>query len=317
MIPQLSIVIPLLNEQDSIPFLYQRLIETLESQYIFELIFIDDGSTDKTFETLQQITKHDKRCKLIQLKRNYGQTAAITAGIDHAIGEIIIPMDGDLQNPPEEIPKLVKKLSEGFDVCSGWRKNRQDTFWSRKLPSLFANKLISRISGVELHDYGCTLKAYKKEILDNVQLYGEMHRFIPIYASLAGAKITEIPVEHDARKFGQSKYGINRTIKVILDLTVVKFLSKYSQKPIYLFGGFGLLNFIAAILTFCWMLYYKFWGDKSFIETPLPLLVALFILMGVLSILLGLITELLNRTYHESQDKTTYLIKEYVENTNE
>jgi glycosyltransferase involved in cell wall biosynthesis len=231
------------------------------------------------------------------------------AGFDYASGDIIISMDGDMQNDPDDIPRLVNKIMEGYDVCSGWRKERKDQFFRRRIPSTIANKLISWISGVKLHDYGCTLKAYKKEIIKGIKLYGEMHRFIPIYASWQGAKIAEIPVNHFHRMHGKSKYGMERTFKVILDLMVLMFFSTLSNKPIYIFGGFGIISILSAFLSFFVMIYYKFWGGKSFIETPLPQLVVLFFLVGFISILMGFIAEILMRTYYESQGKPVYSIR--------
>jgi hypothetical protein len=221
-------------------------------------------------------------------------------------------MDGDLQNEPEDIVPLLAKLQEGYDVVSGWRKDRKDPFFSRRLPSVIANKIISVLGGVQLHDYGCTMKAYKKDILKNIRLYGEMHRFIPIYANWIGARVSEIPIHHHARKFGTSKYGMSRILKVILDLMVVKFLLSYSQKPIYVFGGLGVLMIVGAFLSGVWALYLKFFEGTSFILTPLPLLCVLLTVLGTLSILMGFLAEILTRTYYESQGKLTYQIKEVI-----
>ena len=307
----LSIIAPCYNEEDNIFPFYELVTKALQNKgYQYEVILINDGSSDKTKERIDEVAEKDNRIKAIHLKRNFGQTSAIMAGIDYASGDIIIPIDSDLQNDPNDIPNLLSKLNEGYDVVSGWRKDRQDNPLKRNLPSRIANSLISFISGVHLHDYGCSLKAYKKDVIKGVKLYGEMHRFIPIYAKWQGAKVTEIPVTHHPRKFGVSKYGINRTFKVILDLIVIKFIEKYSQKPIYLYGGFGLMNFVFSFLCAILMFYYKFWGMKSFVETPLPQLVALFAMVGILSILIGLIAEIQNRVYHESQNKPVYLIKE-------
>ncbi len=307
--PYLSIVIPLYNEEDNILPLHGKLTGVLDAMgHPYEIIFVDDGSKDATRERLRDVSCRDGKVKVIHLRRNFGQTPAMMAGIDTAGGDIIIPMDGDLQNDPADIPKLLDKLSEGYDVVSGWRKDRQDHPLKRNLPSRCANFLISRISGVHLHDYGCSLKAYRKQIIKGVKLYGEMHRFIPIYATWQGAKVAEVSVTHHPRVHGVSKYGFDRTIKVILDLMVVKFLDKYAQKPMYLFGGVGLTFLGIGGLLFLAMLYFKFFGNKSFIETPLPLGVTLFCLMGFMSILMGLIAEILMRTYHESQDKPTYIV---------
>ena len=250
----------------------------------------------------------DARVRIIRFRRNFGQTAALSAGIDHALGDIIVPMDGDLQNDPIDIPRLLEKIDEGYDVVSGWRVNRQDPI-GRRLPSQIANRLISWISGVRLHDYGCSLKAYRRDVLEDVRLYGEMHRFVPIYASWQGARVTELPVTHHPRTRGKSNYGIERTIKVVLDLIVVKFLSSYATKPIYVFGGFGVVSLMLAVLTFLWMLYYKVMGLKDFVQTPLPMVVAMFLLVGCLGVLLGLVAELSVRTYYESQGKRTYSIR--------
>ena len=307
----LSIVIPVFNEEDNIEPLYQDLkqvLNTMDRRY--EVIFVDDGSADGSFRVLKRLAERDESLRIIQFRRNFGQTAAMSAGIEFASGDVIIPVDGDNQNDPEDIPRLLDKIEEGYDVVSGWRRNREDRFITRILPSKIANWLISKISGVRLHDYGCTLKAYKKEVIKDVKLYGEMHRFVPIYASWQGANVTEMIVKHRPRKFGKSKYGISRTFRVILDLVLIKFLERYSQNPIHLFGGFGLLNFLLSFISFVLMIYYKFWGGKSFIQTPLPQLVVLFFLMGFLSILIGFIAEILMRTYYESQNKRVYSIKD-------
>jgi glycosyltransferase involved in cell wall biosynthesis len=258
-------------------------------------------------ERLEAIALLDPRVRVIRLRRNYGQTAALSAGIDHARGQIIVPIDGDLQNDPRDIPRLLAKLNEGYDVVSGWRVSRKDPF-HRRLPSVIANRLISRISGVRLHDYGCSLKAYRKSVLRDVRLYGEMHRFVPIYASWQGARVAELPVDHHPRVRGKSNYGIERTIKVVLDLLVVKFLANYATKPIYVFGGFGLAAFALGSVAAALMLYYKLTAQKSFIETPLPLVTVMFFLVGCLSVLLGLVAELTIRTYYESQGKRTYSV---------
>ena len=231
------------------------------------------------------------------------------AGVDFASGEIIIPMDADLQNDPADIKQLLAKLDEGFDVVSGWRKNRQDALLSRLIPSWIANKIISSISGVRLHDYGCSLKAYRREVIKNIRLYGEMHRFVPIYASWQGASVAEIPVNHYARQVGQSKYGLSRTFKVVLDLITVKFISSYFTKPIYVFGSAGIISMGIAFASFVWMVILKYGYDTTFIETPLPVLIAMFSMLGVQFVLMGLLAEILMRTYHESQGKRTYIVK--------
>jgi glycosyltransferase involved in cell wall biosynthesis len=306
----LSIVIPVFNEEDNIFPMYESLMAVLPSlQGEFEILFINDASKDSTAQKLDVLASKDERVKVVHFKRNFGQTAAMMAGINFSKNDIIIPMDGDLQNDPQDIPRLLEKLGEGFDVCSGWRKDRKDNSIKRNFPSKMANFLISRISGVHLNDYGCSLKAYKRDVIEDVKLYGEMHRFIPIYAAWEGARITEIPVSHHARQFGESKYGLNRVFKVILDLIVVKFIAKYNQKPIYFFGGFALFSFLCSFICFMTMIYFKFWGGKSFIQTPLPLVVILFFLVGILSVFMGIIAEILMRTYYESQNKQVYLIR--------
>ena len=307
----LTIIVPVYNEADNLEAFVESLFAVVDREgYRFEIIFVNDGSTDRSAEVLTALAKDKPECKVVHFRKNFGQTSAMMAGIDYSRGDVIVPIDADLQNDPEDIPRLIDKLAEGYDLVSGWRKDRKDAILTRNLPSWLANKLISRISGVKLSDYGCTLKAYDRSIIEDIKLYGEMHRFLPIYASWAGARTTEIPVNHNPRVAGESKYGLKRVLKVPLDLMVVMFLSNYSQKPIYVFGGFGLLNHALAVVTFAVMIYFKYWGGKSFIETPLPLLAALFILMGFISMLLGLIAELVVRTYHASQNKPTYLVRE-------
>lgn len=307
----LSVIVPVFNEIDNLDPLVDALLAVLTREnYRFEVVFVNDGSTDGSAEKLDAIAGGEPRCKVVHFRRNFGQTAAMMAGLDYSSGDIVVPIDADMQNDPTDIPKLLEKLDEGYDLVSGWRQNRKDAKLTRNLPSWLANKLISRISGVRLSDYGCTLKAYRRSVVSDLKLYGEMHRFLPIYASWSGARTTEIPVRHHPRVHGESKYGLKRVLKVPLDLVVVKFLSSYAQRPIYVFGGFALLSGLGAFITFCFMVFYKFWGGKSFIATPLPVLVAMFVLMGFISLLMGLIAELLVRTYHESQDKKTYLVRQ-------
>ena len=310
---KLSVVIPCFNEQNNIKPLYReikRVVDPLLPDY--EIIYIDDGSSDGSFEEMKKLAESDSRVRAIKFKKNFGQTAALSAGFNLAGGEVIISMDGDLQNDPSDIPRFLETLEQGYEVVSGWRKRRKDNILTRKFPSWMANKIISLISGVKLHDYGCTMKAYRREILRGVRLYGEMHRFIPIYARWQGAKIAEIVVHHRPRKYGKTKYKLNRVFKVILDLIVIKFLEKYSQKPIYLFGGFGMISILLSFVSFALMIYYKFWGGKTFIQTPLPVLTVMFGMLGFVSILIGLIAEMGSRTYYESQQKQTYQIKEKV-----
>lgn len=310
---KLSIIIPIHDEEENILSLHDELIRNLERMgKDFEIVMIDDGSRDQSETILDTLAEKDARLKVIHFRRNYGQTAAMMAGIDHASGDVIIPMDGDNQNDPADIARLLDKITEGYDVVSGWRRQRKDRKFLRVLPSKAANWIISGISGVKLHDYGCTLKAYKRDVIKGVKLYGEMHRFIPIYASWQGAKVTEMVVRHRPRQFGRSHYGLSRASRVILDLLLIKFLDKYAQNPIHLFGGFGLVNILLALLTFALMIYYKFWGGKPFTDTPLPILTIFFLLMGFMAILIGFVAEILMRTYYESQEKTSYLIKKTV-----
>jgi len=304
----ISIIIPIFNEEANIEKLCHNIIEAMET-INYEVILIDDGSTDNSENILKIVTKKYNAFKLLSLKRNYGQTAAMQAGFDHAQGEIIIPMDGDLQNDPKDIPNLITKIHEGFDVVSGWRKERLDKKFTRILPSKMANILISKISGIHLHDYGCTLKAYRKEVLNDIKLYGEMHRFIPIYASWEGAKVTEIAVKHHPRIAGKSKYGLSRIHKVILDLLVIRFFDKSLDRPIHLFGKFGLVMFFIAIILSLFAIYLKIFMNTSFILTPLPLLAVFFAMSGLLCIFLGLVAEIQSRIYFESLGRTAYLVK--------
>lgn len=307
--PYLSVTIPIYNEGENIEPLFERTRHALETLgKPWELIFINDGSRDSSMSKLDAVARADDRVTVIHLSRNYGQTAALMAGLDHARGEIIVPMDGDLQNDPEDIVRILAKLEEGFDVVSGWRKSRKDAALRRNLPSRLANRLISKVSGVHLHDYGCSLKAYRRSVLHGVKLYGEMHRFVPIYASWNGARVTELEVAHHPRMFGESNYGLERVIKVILDLIVVKFLFKYASKPIYVFGGFGLATMGGSALALLWAAWLKLADGISFIQTPLPMLSVMLFAIGTLSILMGLMAELLNRTYHESQGKSVYRV---------
>jgi glycosyltransferase involved in cell wall biosynthesis len=308
-----SVLIPVYNEEGNLSLLCDKLEAALKkTERAYEIIFVDDGSSDGSLEILLDLREKNPNVKIISFSRNFGQTAALSAGIDCSKGDIIIPMDGDLQTDPEDILPLLQKIEEGYDVVSGWRKDRKDPFLNRRLPSMIANKIISWIGGVNLHDYGCTLKAYKRDILKNIKLYGEMHRFIPIYAQWIGANVSEIPVRHFPRGSGKSKYGMNRIFKIILDLMVVKFLLSYSQKPIYVFGGMGLLMILGAFLAGFYAVYLKYFKGTSFILTPLPLLCVFLLLSGFLSILMGFLAEILTRTYYESQGKPTYQIKETI-----
>ncbi|HEX9544917.1 MAG TPA: glycosyltransferase family 2 protein, partial [Pyrinomonadaceae bacterium] len=280
-----------------------------------EIIYVDDGSSDGSLNVLREIARLDGRVRVVALKRNYGQTAAMAAGIDAAQGDVLIPMDADLQNDPADIIRLLDKMDDGYDVVSGWRKNRQDKMITRKIPSMIANRLISWIGGVPLHDYGCSLKAYRRESLEDVKLYGEMHRFIPIYAAWAGARVTEIPVAHHPRKMGQSKYGLSRTVKVIFDLITIKFMASYQTKPLYLFGWAGLLTFAVSLLSAllaCLMKFADWPHHADFIQTPLPVMAMVMLVLGIQLFLMGLLAEMLVRTYHESQEKRIYAVRERI-----
>ena len=318
--PELSLFLPVLDEEENLRPMHAKIRAALdELGKSAEVIYVDDGSTDRSLEILREIAADDGRVRVISLRRNYGQTAAMSAGIDAAKGAILIPMDADLQNDPADIRRLLDKLNEGYDVVSGWRKNRQDKMISRKIPSQIANRIISWIGGVPLHDYGCSLKAYRRDVIQDVKLYGEMHRFIPIYASWAGARVTEIPVDHHARTMGKSKYGISRTIKVIFDLMTIKFMAEYHTKPIYVFGTFGLLAFVASVLAGLYAVFLKsarLFGlpqyHADFVETPLPILCIVMFAISIQFFLMGLLAELLVRTYHESQDKAIYAVRERI-----
>ncbi|MEI6704144.1 MAG: glycosyltransferase family 2 protein [Deltaproteobacteria bacterium] len=309
----ISIVVPVYNEQDNVEALYTAIITALlPLGCIYEVIMVDDGSSDASYSVLSRLASDDACLKIIRLRRNFGQTAAMAAGFDASSGSIIIPMDGDLQNDPADIPRLVAKIHEGYDVVSGWRRDRKDTFITRKIPSLLANSLISRLTGVHLHDYGCTLKAYRREVLDGINLYGEMHRFVPALASQFGAKVTELPVNHFPRLRGVSKYGISRTLRVILDLLTVKFLMAYSTKPIQLFGKWGVYTMMAGFGAGAMTLYMKVFEHLSMNRNPLLILTAFLLFMGVQFIVLGLLGELNTRTYFESQGKPIYVVKDRI-----
>ena len=308
-----SIVVPIYNEQDNISELYRAITSALDgTDTNYEIIMVDDGSTDGSFSALTTIAAQDQRVKVIRFRRNFGQTAAMSAGFDAAAGDIIIPMDGDLQNDPADIPRLINKLHEGYDVVSGWRSNRKDTFITRKIPSILANALISWLTGVHLHDYGCTLKAYRREVLDGINLYGEMHRFVPALASQVGAKVAEIPVNHYPRLHGTSKYGISRTLRVILDLMTVKFLLAYSTKPIQLFGKWGVYTLLAGLGSGGMTIYMKVFEHFSMNRNPLLILTAFLLFMGIQFIVLGLLGELNARTYYEAQGKPIYVVRDRI-----
>lgn len=304
-----TVVIPVYNEVDNLPPLHQALTDSLEG-LTYELIYVDDGSRDGSTEALTELAGRDPtHTRVIELRRNFGQTAAIAAGLDHAIGEVVVLIDADMQNDPADIPVLLDKIDQGFDVVSGWRIERQDAFITRTFPSRVANWLISTVTGVRLHDYGCTLKAYRREVLKGFRLYGEMHRFIPAYADSVGARIIEVPVRHHPRRHGKTKYGLNRIVKVILDLFTVKFLISYALKPIYLFGGAGILLIVPSLAVLLFLGLRRLLLGISVLGSPLLQMSTMFIILGFQSILMGLIAELLVRTYHESQAKPTYSIR--------
>ena len=309
--PDLSLIIPVYNEAQNLPLLYDSIKQVMQPiKQKWEVVFVDDGSTDGSLDVLQAFVKKDPwHVRAVVFRRNFGQTAAIAAGIDHAHGEIIVLLDADMQNDPSDIPRLLAKLDEGYDLVSGWRKDRKDNHLTRTFPSKMANWVISRVTGVHLHDYGCTLKAYRRTVLGGFRLYGEMHRFIPVFAHSVGARITEIPVSHHPRKFGKANYGLERTAKVILDLFTVKFLLDYSHKPIRLFGGAGVALMLLGSADLLFLFIRRtFFGVPAF-SSPLLQIGVMFFIMGFQSILMGLIAELLARTYHESQKKPTYTVR--------
>lgn len=313
LLPKISVVIPLYNEEESIPELRSSLVAALESMAIpFEIIIVDDGSRDRSFALLRDWAQEDPRLTVIRLRRNFGQTAAFSAGFDHARGEVIVTMDADLQNDPRDIPLLLAKIDEGYDIVSGWRKDRQDRFWDRRLPSMIANRLISNVTDVKLHDYGCSLKAYRRDLLQHVRLYGELHRFIPALASQVGGSVAEVPVNHHARQYGHSKYGISRAIRVALDLITVWFLGGYATRPIHVFGTFGLISASMGVLAGIYLTFVKFVLGQDIGGRPLLLLAVLLVVIGVQLITMGLLGEMIIRTYHESQQKPIYFVREVV-----
>lgn len=309
----LSVIVPVYNEEGSLLLLFDAIQAVMnELKQSWEIVFVDDGSRDKSLSVLEGLVEKDpEHVKVVVFRRNFGQTAAIAAGLDYASGETIILLDADLQNDPADIPMMLAKLDEGYDLVSGWRKNRKDNAITRNLPSMLANGLISYVTGVHLHDYGCTLKAYRRDALAGFRLYGEMHRFIPVFAHSVGARITEMPVHHHPRKFGKSNVGLERTVKVILDLFTVKFLLSYSSKPIYLFGGTGMVLIFIGLVDLLYLFIRRFWNIPASTSPLLPIGV-MFAIMGFQSILMGLIAELLARTYHESQSKPTYTVRTFI-----
>jgi glycosyltransferase involved in cell wall biosynthesis len=307
----ISVVVPVLDEEDSLPLLYERLAEVLgQSDYGYEIIVVDDGSTDRSFEILKEYHAKDPNLCVVRFRRNYGQTAAFSAGFDRARGDVVVTIDADLQNDPADIPALMAKLEEGYDVVSGWRVDRKDRFLDRRLPSIIANRLISWTTGVHIHDYGCSLKAYRREILADVQLYGQLHRFLPALAYAVGATVTEIPVNHHPRRFGKAKYGLSRTIKVILDILAVRFLMSYSTRPIHIFGLLGLASLFAGIGVLVYLFIVRLFLLQPIGDRPLTLLGILLTMLGVQLITSGLLAELVVRTYYESQGKPIYTLRE-------
>ncbi|RUM60493.1 MAG: glycosyltransferase [Persephonella sp.] len=310
---EISIVIPIYNEEENLPILYERLksvLDRLEKSY--EIIFVNDGSTDRSWEIIKDLARKDKHIVGVNFRKNFGQTAAMSAGFDIAKGDVIITMDGDLQNDPEDIPKLLEVLNQGYDIVSGWRKDRKDNFITRTLPSRIANWLISKTTGVHLHDYGCSLKAYRSEVAKRLDNYGEMHRFLPALAKSVGAKITEIPVKHHPRIYGKSKYGISRTFKVILDLFLVKFLLDYRTKPLRVFGGVGLILFLIGFFSLLYLIFIKIFLGEDIGQRPLLIFGTLLVLSGIQLISTGIVAELITRTYYEAQEKKPYIIKEII-----
>ncbi len=307
----LSLVTPVYNEQDNLPLLFDAVYKTMHTlERAWELILVDDGSRDNSLSILKEYAEKDpEHIRVISFRRNFGQTAAIAAGLDYSQGEIIVLIDADMQNDPADIPMMLAKLDEGYDLVSGWRKQRKDNAITRNFPSMLANWLISRVTGVHLHDYGCTLKAYRRDVLEGFRLYGEMHRFIPVYANSVGAHITEVPVRHHPRTFGKTKYGLERSVKVVLDLFTVKFLISYASKPIYLFGGAGSMLMVVSAIIMLFLFVRRWFFFVGIANSPLLQMSAMFFILGVQSILMGLIAELLVRTYHESQRKPTYTIR--------
>ncbi len=311
--PRISIVIPLFNEEESIPHLYDGLVAAM-AHYgkPAEVIIVDDGSRDRSFGLLKEIAARDPRFTIVRLRRNSGQTAAFSAGFDKARGDVVITMDADLQNDPMDIPLLMAKIDEGYDIVSGWRKDRQDRYWDRKLPSMIANRLISNVTDVRLHDYGCSLKAYRREVLQHVHLYGELHRFIPALASQVGGTVTEVPVNHRARQYGRSKYGISRTVRVMLDLITVWFLGTYATRPIHVFGTLGLASVGLGTVVGLYLTFIKLFMGASIGGRPLLMLGVLLVVIGVQFVTVGLLGEMITRAWFESQHKPIYLVRDVI-----
>ncbi|CCQ52037.1 glycosyltransferase family 2 protein [Crocosphaera watsonii WH 8501] len=309
----LSVIVPIFNEVESLPVLIAKIADVLqESKRSYEIIAVDDGSQDGSAELLQKLARSRHDLVAIIFRRNYGQTPAMAAGFQYAKGKIMITLDGDLQNDPADIPKLVAKVEEGYDLVSGWRKNRQDNRLTRLLPSKIANWMIGGVTGVKLHDYGCSLKAYRREVISDMNLYGELHRFLPALAYIEGAKITEIPVRHHARRFGQSKYGLGRTFRVVMDLLTIFFLKKFLTRPMHIFGLGGLILLITGLLLGTYLTFLKLIIGLSIGHRPLLILAVLLILTGIQLLISGLLAELIMRTYHESQKRPIYRVRQVV-----
>lgn len=316
--PTLSIVIPVFNEEKNLPELYEEIKHSCEKLDLsYKIIFVDDGSWDSSFPVLRSIQEEDLKVKVIRLRKNFGQTAALSAGFDYAKGDIIITLDADLQNDPQDFALLIEKIREGYDIVSGWRKKRKDRLFTRRIPSAMANWLISRITHIKLHDFGCTLKAFRKEVIKNINLYGELHRFIPAIASNIGVSIAEVEVNHRPRKHGKSKYTVFRFVKVMLDLLTVKFLLSYSTRPLQIFGAFGLASGVIGGIIGLYLSYQRLILKVGISGRPLLLLAILLIVIGIQFITLGLLAEIMVRTYHESVDKKIYFVREILDSESE
>ena len=306
----ISIVVPVFNESDSIRLLINEIINVMKShQLLFELIIVNDGSVDRTSNVLENLSLEIKQLTVINLRKNYGQTAALAAGFDYSNGDIIVTLDGDLQNDPNDIPKLITNINEGYDLICGWRFQRKDKLLNRRIPSQIANRLIGNVTGIHLHDYGCSLKAFKREIIKDIKLYGELHRFLPVLANIEGAKIKEIKVNHRSRKYGQSKYGIDRTFRVLMDLLTVWFMNKFLTRPMYVFGFIGIISIISSFIMSSYLIVLKFLGE-SIGNRPLLIFALILGIAGVQLFSFGLLGELLMRTYHESQNRPIYRVRE-------
>ncbi len=312
----ISIVVPVYNESDSIRLLINEIINVMKShQLLFELIIVNDGSVDRTSNVLENLSLEIKQLTVINLRKNYGQTAALAAGFDHSNGDIIVTLDGDLQNDPNDIPKLITNINEGYDLICGWRFQRKDKLLNRRIPSQIANRLIGNVTGIHLHDYGCSLKAFKHEIIKDIKLYGELHRFLPVLANIEGAKIKEIKVNHRSRKYGQSKYGIDRTFRVLMDLLTVWFMNKFLTRPMYIFGFIGIISIISSFIISSYLIVLKFFGENIG-NRPLLIFALILGIAGVQLFSFGLLGELLMRTYHESQNRPIYRVRDIKSNAN-